>query len=141
MRLSRPKSGSIGEPITALIDVVFFLLVFFMLIGRMDATSPFEVAPPEARTGQDLPAGGLTVSMAADGALALDGVRMTTAELDAALENAVSPAPPRLRINAHRHAQVRNLLPLIARAEGMGYADIALIVTPPSQSTPKGESE
>ena len=138
MRLSRPKSGSIGEPITALIDVVFFLLVFFMLIGRMDATSPFEVAPPEAHTGQDLPAGGLTVSMSADGALALDGVRMTTAELEAALENAVSPAPPRLRINAHRHAQVRNLLPLVARAEGMGYADIALIVTPPP---PTGASE
>ena len=46
MNLRRPSRSAQGEPTTALIDVVFFLLVFFMLIGRMDATAPFDVAPP-----------------------------------------------------------------------------------------------
>ncbi|WP_420006729.1 ExbD/TolR family protein [Arenibacterium sp. LLYu02] len=134
MRLRRPKSGFQGEPITALIDVVFFLLVFFMLIGRMDATAPFEVEPPLARSGQDLPAGGLTLSLSASGDLALDGRPMSEDEVEQHLAQSATGAPPlpRLRINAHRQAELRHLLPLIAKAEALGFDDISLIVTPPS---------
>ena len=42
MKLARPTRAQHSETIIALIDVVFFLLVFFMLIGRMDATAPFD---------------------------------------------------------------------------------------------------
>lgn len=138
MKLRRPRSGFQGEPITALIDVVFFLLVFFMLIGRMDATAPFEVTPPLARNGQDLPAGGTTLSLSATGDLALDGVAMTVTEVERQLSQSVGEAKPapRLRINAHQEAELRHLLPLIAKAEALGFEDISLIVTPPS---PLGE--
>ena len=81
MRLNRPVRRTPPETIIALIDVVFFLLVFFMLIGRMDATSPFEVLPATAQTGSDMPAGGATLSIGADGALALDGSEMDRARL------------------------------------------------------------
>ena len=57
MKLTRPPARQAPETIIALIDVVFFLLVFFMLIGRMDATAPFDVTPPTATTGTDMPAG------------------------------------------------------------------------------------
>ena len=60
------------ETIVTLIDIVFFLLVFFMLIGRMDATSPFELSPPISGGGEALPQGGMTVSLAQDGRIALD---------------------------------------------------------------------
>lgn len=138
MKLRRPRSGFQGEPITALIDVVFFLLVFFMLIGRMDATAPFEVTPPLARNGQDLPAGGVTLSLSATGDLALDGLPMTVTEVERQLSQSVGEAQPapRLRINAHQEAELRHLLPLIAKADALGFEDISLIVTPPS---PLGE--
>ena len=45
MRLTRTPRRTPPESIIPLIDVVFFLLVFFMLIGRMDATAPFDVTP------------------------------------------------------------------------------------------------
>ena len=67
MKLTRPVRRAMPETIIALIDVVFFLLVFFMLIGRMDATSPFEVLPPITTTGTDMPAGGATVSIGPTG--------------------------------------------------------------------------
>ncbi|KIC06494.1 biopolymer transporter ExbD, partial [Leisingera sp. ANG-M1] len=51
-----PSRNPHSETIIALIDVVFFLLVFFMLIGRMDATAPFDVRPATAVTGRDMPA-------------------------------------------------------------------------------------
>ena len=68
-RLRRPVRQTPPETLIALVDVVFFLLVFFMLIGRLDATAPFRVTPPVSELGTDLPGGGATVSVAADGTL------------------------------------------------------------------------
>ncbi|NIZ13167.1 biopolymer transporter ExbD [Phaeobacter sp. HF9A] len=137
MKLRRPARGSQGEPITALIDVVFFLLVFFMLIGRMDATAPFDVSPPQALSGQDLPAGGATLSLSAAGDLALDGNSIDRDALAKTLRQRLAQnADLRLRINAHKDAEVRSLLPLIAEAEEIGLRDIVLVVTPAASGTP-----
>jgi len=132
MKLRRPARGPQGEPITALIDVVFFLLVFFMLIGRLDATAPFDVAPPLAQSGQDLPAGGATLSISAQGDWALDGERVGSTELATRL-SALHRTNPKaqLRINAHQAAELRRVLPLVTVAEAQGFTDIVLIVTPP----------
>jgi len=131
MKLTRPKRATQSETIVALIDVVFFLLVFFMLIGRMDATAPFEVRPPVAQTGRDMPAGGITLAIAADGALALDGDDISVADLDAALSAELERQPAlRLRINAHRAAELRHVLPYVTRAEALGLRDVVLVVTP-----------
>jgi biopolymer transport protein ExbD len=131
MKLRRPDRKQQSETIIALIDVVFFLLVFFMLIGRMDAPAPFETLPPLARSGQDLPAGGVTLALSATGELALDGAAIAEPAALQALQERLRRAPDlRLRVNAHRQSQLRRLLPLVARAEAMGYRDIALVVTP-----------
>lgn len=131
MRLNRPLRRTAPETIIALIDVVFFLLVFFMLIGRMDATAPFEVLPAQALTGSDMPAGGATLAIATDGRLALDG---DATERDAALARlqqrlAEDPAL-RIRINAHRDTRLQEVLPLVARIEALGARDVMLVVTP-----------
>ena len=129
MRIARPPARQHPETIVALIDVVFFLLVFFMLIGRMDATAPFEVTPPVAMTGTDMPAGGITVSVSADGQMALDGVPV--ADPQAALLTRIAEEPNTLvRINAHHAAELRHILPLIAALEAGGAQDVALVVTP-----------
>ena len=48
MRLKARRGLTMPDPLVSLIDVVFFLLVFFMLVGRMDATAPFDVSPARA---------------------------------------------------------------------------------------------
>ncbi len=131
MRLTRPPARQAPETIIALIDVVFFLLVFFMLIGRMDATAPFAVSPPVATTGSDMPAGGITLSVSATGAMAIDGV--PSSDPQTALLEQVKVAPDTLiRINAHHAAELRHILPLIAVLEAAGAGDVALVVTPAS---------
>jgi len=131
MKLTRPSRDQQSETIIALIDVVFFLLIFFMLIGRMDATAPFEVSPPIAQNGTDMPAGGATVSVAVDGSLALDGIKITQETLDRALIDMLALNETlRVRVNAHRDAELRHVLPLIGRAEAMGVRDVVLVVTP-----------
>ena len=129
MRLTRPPARQAPETIIALIDVVFFLLVFFMLIGRMDATAPFEVTPPTARTGSDMPAGGVTLSVSETGDMAVDG--RSVQDPEAALLSAIAEDPETLvRINAHHAAELRHILPLIAALEAAGARDVALVVTP-----------
>ncbi|WP_291730274.1 biopolymer transporter ExbD [Leisingera sp. F5] len=131
MKLKRPAPSPHSETIIALIDVVFFLLVFFMLIGRMDATAPFDVRPATAVAGRDMPAGGITLAISATGDLALDGDAIARGALSPALSALLSDNPDlRLRINAHRAAELRRVLPLVAQGEALGFRDVVLVVTP-----------
>lgn len=137
MKLTRPARNTQSETIIGLIDVVFFLLVFFMLIGRMDATAPFDVDPPVAVSGQDMPAGGETLSVSRAGEVALNGVAIGTDAIAESLAAALSRDPMlRLRINAHRDADLRHVLPLIGVAETLGIRDVVLVVTPSRDSAP-----
>lgn len=130
-RLRRPPTRTPPETIIALVDVVFFLLVFFMLIGRLDATAPFQVTPPVSALGADLPGGGSTISVGADGALALDGAPADEAEILARVSEAHAALPDlRVRINADGAAEARHLLPLAAALSDAGIRDVVLIVTP-----------
>ncbi|MEX0364694.1 MAG: ExbD/TolR family protein [Ruegeria sp.] len=132
MRITRPTERTRHETIIALIDVVFFLLVFFMLIGRMDATAPFDVTPPTAATGADMPAGGVTLSVGATGELALDGIALSAEDAAARVADMLTAQPDLLvRINAHREATLREVLPLVTRFEGLGAREVVLVVTPP----------
>jgi len=138
MKLSRPPARQPPETIIALIDVVFFLLVFFMLIGRMDATAPFEVSPPVAATGADMPSGGITLAVAPTGELALDGTRIERGALDQVLADRLDQAPDTLvRLNAHRDTELRHVLPLVSRIEALGARDVVLVVTP--EPAPPGQ--
>ena len=131
MRLRRPPPRAPMETIVAMIDVVFFLLVFFMLIGRLDATSPFEVLPPLGLSGTDLPAGGTIIALAPDGRQALDGVELPADEILATLAARTgAEADLPVRVNAHHTAPLGLVLPLLARLEAAGLRDIGLVVTP-----------
>ena len=131
MKLTRPARRQHPETIVALIDVVFFLLIFFMLIGRLDASAPFAVVPPVGVTGTDLPAGGLTLSISADGALALDGIAIARDALGSAITARLALTPDMLiRVNADKTTQLSHVLPIVSALEQLGAKDVALIVTP-----------
>jgi biopolymer transport protein ExbD len=134
MKLARPPHRPTPETIIALIDVVLFLLIFFMLIGRLDATAPFEVTPPVAEAGSDMPGGGTTVSVSMQGEYALDGVVVTRDELLAGIAEALAGDPELLiRLNADRNTQLRDVLPLAGEFEALGAREVVLVITPNPQ--------
>ena len=101
------------------------------MIGRMDATAPFQVTPPRAQTGTDMPRGGLTASVSETGNLALDGDPMTLSELLSASEAALSEnLDLRIRINADGATALRHVLPLIEMLKANGADNIVLVVSP-----------
>jgi len=131
MKLKRRPRPAPQETIVSLIDVVFFLLVFFMLVGRMDATAPFDIMPPVSTTGESLPKGGTTIAIAADGRMALDGAPVSQESLLASITQTLAADPAlRVRINAHGAARLTNLLPLVTALEQAGVRDVVLVVTP-----------
>lgn len=131
MKLARPVKRGSPETIIALIDVVFFLLIFFMLIGRMDASAPFDVTPSTSLTGIDMPGGGVTIAIGADGALALDGAQTESDAALSALKTKLIERPDLLvRVNAHKDAELRWVLPLVGEIRALGARDVVLVVTP-----------
>jgi len=131
MKLKRRTQPPPQETIVSLIDVIFFLLVFFMLVGRMDATAPFEVSPPVSTAGESLPKGGTTIAVAENGALALDGEAIERQALLTSIRDLLSQNPGLfVRINAHAKARLTNLLPLVTALEQAGVEDVVLVVTP-----------
>ncbi len=131
MRLQRRDHRPPPEPIIALVDVVFFLLVFFLLVARLDASAPFEVSPPIAASGQDMPGGGVTLSVAADGALAVNGTGAGAEDwLDRVTLAARRDDAHLIRINAHRDVALRHVLPLVSALEEAALGEVVIVVTP-----------
>ena len=74
MRFEPPvRRKSDEEMILPLINVVFLLLIFFMLAGRFVAADALQIEPPKSVSEGLVDGRDMIVSVAADGQIALDG--------------------------------------------------------------------
>ena len=71
MRLRRPESPFEGENVLPLINVVFLLLIFFLLVGHMTPPEIIAVEPPESASEAKPRSEGMLLLIGADGGLAL----------------------------------------------------------------------
>lgn len=86
MRFARPPTRrNDDERILPLINIVFLLLIFFMLAGRLAADDPFDVEPARSASSAAAEADDMLVLVGADGRLALDGEVIGEAALRSAV--------------------------------------------------------
>lgn len=134
MKLKRPSRRAAPETIIALIDVVFFLLVFFLLVGRMDASAPFDVLPAFSQNGDILPGEGVTISISETGEFAVNGRGVPQNSVQEVVRGHMAQTESQLiRINADRETEVRDVLPMLSTLEALGPSQIVLIVTPSNE--------
>lgn len=73
----RPPAPRRGDSVVPMINIVFLLLIFFMLTATIAPPDPFDLALPEGQAGATAPDSAaprrLVLAVAADGALAHDG--------------------------------------------------------------------
>jgi biopolymer transport protein ExbD len=69
----------------SLVNIVFLMLIFFMIMGRVTAPDAIRVDPPESRNATAADAGTIVVLVGSDGRIAVDEKRIEPAELAAVL--------------------------------------------------------
>lgn len=124
MRFVRPKGSPASENTIPLINIVFLLLVFFLLAGTLEARPPFTVAPVETSVlpPADLPQGMLYVS--ADGRLFMAGRGEITLDgLPGAVRAARDSGAPQ-EVLLDRNLPAKALFPII---EALSKADITAV--------------
>jgi biopolymer transport protein ExbD len=84
----RPRNDD--ERILPLINVVFLLMIFFMLAGRIAAIDPFPVEPPRSAAAGLLESRETVVLLGADGTLAFDGQVMDRTRFRAAVADRIA---------------------------------------------------
>jgi len=117
-----------------MINVVFLLLVFFMVAGSVESPKPFPVLPPESsQQRESLASRVLYVGL--DGALALDGEAMTDGSLAGALAAVEGESP--LALQADAGITFSRLREVIDALRAAGVVEVELLTTSvPAAATP-----
>ena len=126
----RARSGNHDERILPLINIVFLLLIFFMLAGRLSAPDPFATEPP-ASASEAPAAAGIEVLAAADGGLALDGRIVPETELVAAIERRLAAgASSDMRLRVDGALTAARAIGIMDRLRKAGAEKIHLVTVP-----------
>jgi len=127
MRRARPGRRDGDAGVLPLINVVFLLLIFFMVAARLAPPEPFAVAPPRSAASGDAPTEAALVTVAADGRMAVDGVALAPVSVAAAV------AGRDVRLLADAQAGAGAVITLIGRIRAGGGGAVTLVTAPPEQ--------
>lgn len=122
MRLSDPESDASGvseDHLIPLINIVFLLLIFFMVAGTFMNPDPLGVEPPTSDSEHPANLEFATLSVAADGRLALDGEAFDLEELRSRIAARLEQGEE-LTIRADAALPASRLLPLLRELEAAG---------------------
>ncbi|MGX0878282.1 biopolymer transport protein ExbD [Roseovarius sp. MBR-154] len=127
MDFATPRRRRPSEAIVPMINVVFLLLIFFLMSAQITPPAPFDVTLPESASDNAArPAD--TLYMDAQGRLAFNAAR-GEAVYDAIAARAVPDTPLQIRADARLEAQaLTRLLPELA---ARGIAEIELLTGAP----------
>ncbi|RAP41558.1 hypothetical protein BYZ73_09855 [Rhodovulum viride] len=114
-----------GESIVPMINVVFLLLIFFLMSARLVPPAPFETAPPQADAAE--PATGDMLHLSAAGDLAFGDLRGEA--VFAALAARPEGAAP-LVIRADAGVEAVALARIAARLTAEGRGPLRLVTVP-----------
>ncbi len=126
---SRPRRRDEDERVLPLVNIVFLLLIFFMVAGRLAATDPFTVEPARSAAEGEAPPEPPLILLAADGRLALDGTEMDeTALIEAVAARIVAGGQTAAQLKADGGAEAAALVSLLSKLKAAGV-ETALLLT------------
>ncbi len=116
--------------LTPLIDIIFLLLVFFMLTSHFVRDEALDVSLPEAQHAETRTAvsQGVEVVLAAGGALSLNGEPVAMGELVERLGALLATTSPRLvRIRGDQAANLQEAVAILDAARAAGAESVELL--------------
>ena len=91
--LTKQKKRARSPNLVPLINIVFLLLIFFMLTGTLKRSDIFDISPPESSTGADAEAPELVLLISESNKLALNNQNIEFSELNTKLLNIIQEYP------------------------------------------------
>jgi biopolymer transport protein ExbD len=134
MRLPPPQRRPFGINMTPMIDVVFLLIIFFLLSSHLvRQETQLELALPTAQSGEETvepPNPRVTVNVMPDGILLLGSTPIDSRELEDQLrfERQRSGAELEVRIRGDRSVPYRSIEPILLAAARAGIWNVSIAV-------------
>lgn len=132
-----PRSRRLGINMTPMIDVVFLLIIFFLVSNHLvRQESRIAVELPNAVSGEsDLPDNRvrMTVTIVSDGTIYLSGVPIAPEEMGRRMARLVAQEGPdvEIRIRASRELPYRLIAPLMVTCAKQGVWNLTFAVHEP----------
>ena len=108
------------EPVVPMINVVFLLLIFFLMTAQISPSVPFDIDLPRAVGEED--AGDAALHVSARGAIAFDQARG-----DAALALAAQHGTGPLRLQADAALPAATLARILAQLSDLGASEVEIV--------------
>jgi biopolymer transport protein ExbD len=131
--LSEPPRRSSGDNLLPMINVVFLLLIFFLISAQLTAPEPFVVDPPEASSVEPVD-GVWTAYLSADGEFGYREARgdevlalLETERRDHCAAVDCQSEPPILVLRADGVVPASRLARLMPHLGALGFAEVRLV--------------
>jgi biopolymer transport protein ExbD len=130
MRFLKKREEDYSINLPSMTDIIFLLLIFFMVATVLkDSTRRLDLQLPEARSGQVAEVRRLTIEMAADGGLSLNGDLITQEQLEQQLQPTGGTEGQRsVMIKADKRLSYGRVIEVMGLCQAAGIADIAVAV-------------
>ncbi len=129
MRTERTSTIRRTTSLTALVDVVFLLLLFFMLASTFSRYSEIDVAlGGSGRPGTAAPeVANVLLTVDAEGRYAVNGIAVETGGLATALRDLGGPQTQRILLRPASGATTQHIVTALEIARGAAAGDVVLV--------------
>jgi len=127
MRRTQRKPVMSDDRILPLINVVFMLLIFFMLAGRFSATDPFEIDPAKSASEAQGALEEIVVLIGPDGRLALGSEVVSERTLSARIGEVARRGEPVVRLKADGRAKAARVIAVMGLIRDAGARELKLL--------------
>lgn len=132
MRIDDPKPAAEFENILPLVNIVFLLLIFFMLAGAFSSPDLLRVEPPTAEHAETEKRRDIVLLLDRQGRLALDGMVVTEEmlQVEIARHRAEQGETLALKLKADGEVDSKRLIELLEILQQSGLEKIRLLTQP-----------
>ena len=120
-----------GINLVPLINIVFLLLIFFMLSSTLITPDKFDIQLPESDKGDSHESVPIVILLRGDGTIALNNVAASLTELSDLLVSEIEAgAQPELMVRADALANTKDIVAVLRQAKIAGIEAVALATQP-----------